>query len=152
MPKGKIGNILFSRIFQGEDLTEAIKKRVEENKIKAGIFNLIGSLERAVLGYYRKGEYHSIKLDGPLEIASCMGNISVTHHGKIIVHAHIIVANDKGEAFGGHLMKDSIVGATAELVIIEACDVNLLRALDKKTRLNLWKEDEVNQHGRYNHN
>ena len=140
MPKGQIGSILFSRIFEGEDLAEAIKKRVEESKVKAGMFNLIGSLKKVVIGYYRRGEYHSIELDGPLEIASCMGNISVTDEGEIIIHAHIVIANDKGETFGGHLLKDSIVGATAELAIIEACEVNLLRSLDEKTRLNLWKK------------
>jgi predicted DNA-binding protein with PD1-like motif len=36
-------------------------------------------------------------------------------------------------------MKGSIVGATAELVIIEASGVHLLRAFDEKTNLNLWK-------------
>jgi predicted DNA-binding protein with PD1-like motif len=36
-------------------------------------------------------------------------------------------------------MKGSLVGATAELVIIEGVGVNLQRAFDEKTRLNLWK-------------
>jgi hypothetical protein len=68
-----------------------------------------------------------------------MGNIAVDEKGKIMIHPHIVVANEKGEAFGGHLMKGSLVGATAELVIIEGVGVNLQRAFDEKTRLNLWK-------------
>ncbi len=139
MLKGQIGRICFSRIFEGEDLIEAVKKRVEENEIKAGILILIGSLKNVIIGYYKEGQYMPIKLDGPLEIASCMGNIAVDEKGEIVIHSHIVVAKEKGEAVGGHLMKGSIVGATAELVLIEASGANLLRALDEKTSLNLWK-------------
>jgi predicted DNA-binding protein with PD1-like motif len=68
-----------------------------------------------------------------------MGNIAVDEKGETIIHAHIVVSNEKGEAFGGHLMKDCLVGPTAELVIIEATGVNLQRALDQKTKLKLLK-------------
>jgi len=139
MLKGQVGRICFSRILEGEDLAEAAKKRVEESGIEAGLFILIGSLKKAIIGYYKERQYMSIEFDGPLEIASCMGNIAVDEKGEIVIHPHVVVANEKGEAFGGHLMKGSIVGATAELVIIEAAGVNLLRAFDEKTKLNLWK-------------
>jgi len=139
MLKGQVGRMCFSRILEGEDLAEAIKKRVEESGIKAGIFILIGSLDEVVLGYYRDGQYNSIRLGGPLEIASCMGNIAVDEKGDVMVHAHVVVSNENGEAFGGHLMKDSRVGATAELVIIEGVGVNLQRFFDEKTKLKLWR-------------
>ena len=139
MLKGQVGKICFSRIFTGEDLVEAIREKVEQSNVKAGTFFLIGSLKNVVLGYYKEGEYRSIRLDGPLEIASCMGNIAVDEKNEIIVHPHIVVSNERGEAFGGHLMKGSLVGATAELVIIEGLGVNLQRTLDEKTGLNLWK-------------
>jgi predicted DNA-binding protein with PD1-like motif len=112
---------------------------VEESGIKAGFFLLIGTLKDAVLGYYKSGQYKVICLEGPLEIASCMGNIAVDENGELVVHAHVVVSNEHGEAFGGHLMKDSHVGATAELVIVEAEDANLQRVLDEKTGLKLWK-------------
>jgi predicted DNA-binding protein with PD1-like motif len=139
MLEGQVGRICFSRIFEDEDLVEAIKKRVEESEVKAGVFILIGSLKKVVLGYYKEGEYKLIELDGPLEIASCMGNIAVNEQGKIIVHPHVVVSNEKSEAFGGHLMKGSLVGATAELVVFEGVGVKLRRAFDEKTKLNLWK-------------
>lgn len=139
MLKGRIGRICFSRVFEDEDLAEAIKKRVEESGIKVGIFILIGSLKKATLGYYKEGEYKPILLEGPLEVASCMGNIAVDEEGEIMIHAHVVVANENGEAFGGHLMKNSPVGATAELVMIEGLGVNLQRVLDAKTKLKLWK-------------
>jgi len=136
---GQAGRISFSRIFEDEDLIEAIKKRAEECSIKAGVFILIGTLKNVVLGYYEEGEYKHIRLDSSLEIASCIGNISVADNGEIVVHAHIVASNDRGEAFGGHLMKGSRVGATAELVIIEGKGTSLQRTFDKKSKLNLWK-------------
>jgi len=139
MLKGQAGRMCFSRILEGEDLAEAIKKRVEESDLKAGILFAIGSLKEAVLGYYKEGEYKSIWLDGPLEIASCMGNIAVDEKGEVMIHAHVVVADEKGKAFGGHLMAGSHVGATAELVMIEAVGVDLHRVLDEKTKLKLLK-------------
>jgi predicted DNA-binding protein with PD1-like motif len=136
--KGQVGRMLFSRILEGEDLAEAIKKRAEESGVSAGVFILIGSLKEAVLGYYSDGRYQSIRLRGPLEIASCVGNIAVDEKGEVVIHAHLVVSNEKGQAFGGHLMKDSYVGATAELVIIEGSGVGLQRVFDEKTKLRLW--------------
>jgi hypothetical protein len=139
MLNGQVGRICFSRIFEDEDLAEAIKKRVEQEGIKAGVFLLIGTLKEAVLGYYKEGQYSPIRLDGPLEIASCMGNIAVDEKGEVIIHAHLVVSNEKGQAFGGHLMNGSYVGVTAELVVIEGLNVNLQRILDEKTKLRLLK-------------
>jgi predicted DNA-binding protein with PD1-like motif len=137
--QGKTGRVFFFRLFEDEDLAEAVKERVAKSGIKAGFFLLIGSLKNAVLGYYKDRQYKTISLQGPLEIVSCMGNIAVDENGELIIHAHVVVSDEKGEAFGGHLMKDSHVGATAELVVVEAEGVNLQRALDEKTGLKLWK-------------
>jgi len=136
---GQVGRILFSRIFEDEDLVEAIKKRAEERGVKAGALLLIGTLKNVVLGYYKEGEYKYIRLDGPLEIASCIGNVAVDEKGEVVVHAHVVASSEKGEAFGGHLMKDSHVGATAELVLIEGMGMNLKRTYDEKTKLKLLK-------------
>lgn len=137
MAEGRVGRIIFYRLGTGEDLIEAIKERAEKSGVRAGLLFAIGSLERATLGYYRKGEYKIIRLDGPLEIVSCIGNIALDERGETVIHAHVVVTNEKGEAFGGHLMQGSPVGATAELAIIEALDVSLKRFFDEKTRLRL---------------
>jgi len=139
MATGTVGKIHFFRLFEDEDLVEAIRKRAEKDGVNAGVLFVIGTLKDAVLGYYLKGEYKYIKLGMPLEIASCMGNIALDEDDKFIVHAHIVVSNDRGEAFGGHLMQNSHVAATAELVIIEADGVKLQRAFDAKTKLKLLK-------------
>jgi len=139
MLKGKVGKIFFFRLQEGEDLAEAIKRRTEECTVKTGILLLIGTLKEATLGYYKAGQYELIHLDGPLEIVSCIGNIAVDEKDEVVIHAHIVVANEKGEAFGGHLMKNSYVGVTAELTIIESVGVNLQRIIDEKTKLKLLR-------------
>jgi hypothetical protein len=138
-PIGKTGKIVFTRFLENEDLAESIKRQAEMNGIKAGYFIIIGSLTRAALGYYKDGKYDTIRLEGPLEVASCTGNIVVDEKGEIVVHAHIVVSNEKCEAFGGHLMKGSVVGATAESVMAEAQGVEIQKVYDEKTKLKLWK-------------
>ncbi|MDH7564753.1 MAG: DNA-binding protein [Candidatus Bathyarchaeota archaeon] len=141
MLKGQVGQVYVARILEGEDLPDAILRRVREGNVKAGFFVVIGSLKRATLGYYKDGKYENVELEGPLEIASGMGNIAVNEEGEPMIHAHIVVSDRKGEAFGGHLMKESPVGATAELVIVESLGLNLVRAQDEKTGLNLLRLD-----------
>jgi len=139
MTVGRAGKIGVFRLLENDDLIEAIKRKAEKSNIKAGAFILIGSIKHAVLGYYKNGEYKNTLLEGPLEVASCMGNIAVDEKGEVVVHAHLVVTNEKGEAFGGHLMKDSPVGATAELIIIEATGLNMQRIFDDKTKLRLLR-------------
>jgi len=139
MAEGKVGRICVFRLFEDEDMIESIKQKAETNGIKAGVFILIGSIKHAVLGYYKNGEYLNTHLEGPLEVASCIGNIAVDDKGEVVVHAHLVVSDEKGRAFGGHLMKNSPVGVTAELVVIEAIGLSLQRILDDKTKLRLLK-------------
>jgi len=139
MLNGKVGNIYFARFFENDDLAESIKKTAEENGVNAGALILIGALKQAVLGCYKQGEYVNTEMKGHLEIASCTGNIAHDEKGETIVHAHIVVSNEKAEAFGGHMMKGCLIGPTAELVIMEATDLNLERTFDEKTKLKLLR-------------
>jgi len=136
---GETGKTVFSRLLEGEDLFDSIKNRAETSEIRAGFFILIGTVKHATLGYYKDGKYENIRLDGPLEVASCTGNVVVDEKGEVAIHAHIVVSNEKGEAFGGHLMKGSEVGATAELIMVEAAGVKIQRVYDEKTKLKLLK-------------
>ena len=139
MTIGKAGKIGVFRLLENDDLIESVKKRAQESNIRAGAFILIGSIKHAVLGYYRDGEYKNTKFEGPLEVASCTGNVAVDEKGETVVHAHVVVTNEKGEAFGGHLMTDSPVGATAELILIETEAISMMRVFDEKTKLRLLR-------------
>jgi len=138
MYESKLGRAIFVRLSENEDLLEAITLRAKNSKITTGFFILIGVLKKAVVGFYSQGKYQNIEIDGPLEILSCTGNVSLKEQ-EPFVHAHISVANEKGEAFGGHVLPGCIVSVTGELILIDAPDVKLQRKLDKGTKLYLWE-------------
>lgn len=139
MTPGKAGRIIVSRLLENDDLIGSIEEKARKSGVRAGMFILIGSIKHVVLGYYKDGEYKNTRFEGPLEVASCTGIIAVDEKGETVVHAHVVVTNEKCEAFGGHLMKDSPVGATAELVIIEGAGMSLVKAFDEKTKLRLLR-------------
>lgn len=134
--KAKAGKVAFARLFEGEDVLETITRVAAKSKIHAGFFSLIGTLESAKLGFFRQGKYEPIEIRRPLEIVSCLGNISVKE-GKTFAHAHIAVSDAKGKVLGGHVMPGCIIGVTGELVLVEASGVELIRKFDKKTKLSL---------------
>jgi predicted DNA-binding protein with PD1-like motif len=137
--EGRVGRICFYRLLEGEDLLVGMQERIARSGMNAGFFMAIGALRNAVLGLYHTGKYKQIEADGPLEIAACMGNVALNEASEIVVHAHVVVSNKKGEALGGHLMRGCIVDPTAELIVLEALDIKLVRAYDEKTKLNLLK-------------
>ncbi len=134
--KSPIGRAVFARLLEGEDLLETITQVATKSKIHAGFFFLIGTLKAAKLGFYQDGNYIPIEIEKPLEIVSCLGNISVKE-GKAFPHAHLTVSDDKGKAFGGHAMLGCVIGATAELVLVEALGLKIARQFDETTKLSL---------------
>ena len=140
--EAKLGRVIFARLFENEDLLEAISNTAKQRGIKAGFFILIGTLKKAKLGFYRQGKYEPIQVGGPVEIVSCMGNISLKEEGELVVHAHISVSNEKSEVLGGHLLPGCVVAVTAELVLVEAADLKLQRKFDEETKLYLLSLDD----------
>jgi len=138
MVESKLGRVIFARLFENEDLLEAISNTARKAGISAGFFILIGTLREAKLGFYREGKYEPIQIDEPVEIVSCMGNISLREEKELVVHAHISVSDEKGQVSGGHALPGCTVAATAELVLVEAVDVRLQKKFDEKTKLFLW--------------
>jgi predicted DNA-binding protein with PD1-like motif len=134
--QSKLGRIIFARLSEDEDLLETINLVAKTSNVKTGMFTLIGTLKKAVVGFYREGKYETVHLDEPLEIVSCVGNISLKEN-QPFAHAHIALSDEKGEVKGGHVMTGCIIGATGELVLIEAADLCLNRKLDEKTMLSL---------------
>jgi len=136
--ESKLGRVIFARLLENEDLLEAISNTAKKTRITAGFFILIGTLKEAKLGFYRQGKYEPIQIDEPVEIVSCIGNISLKEEKDLVVHAHVSVSDEKGQVFGGHVLPGCIVAATAELMLVEAADAKLQREFDEKTNLYLW--------------
>ncbi len=136
----KPGRTFIGRFEAGQDLLAELNGFCKQNNIRLGVFNLIGAVRNAKLGYYdqEKKQYTGcVELNKKLEIAACMGNISIKD-GEIMVHAHITLADMDGNAFGGHLMPGTEIFA-AEFFIQELIGAELVRGKDGKTGLPLWQ-------------
>jgi len=88
-----------TRMIPGEDILNAIQEIASDNKISAGQLSMIGAISKATLGYFdrQSKQYRSFSIDEDLEVVSCIGNIAIAENGDYIVHAHMIVSDEKGK-------------------------------------------------------
>lgn len=134
------------RIFLGRfdyqtDLLDSLTSFCVTENIQLGTFSVIGALTKATMGYYHqehKKYVECVNINKKLEIASCIGNISLLNN-EIFVHAHITLADHQGQCYGGHLMPGSTIFA-AEYNIVELQGNNFERSYDAQTGLNLWNK------------
>jgi len=133
------GRTFIGRLSHGADLLAALNEFCQEKDIRLGALSVIGAVTGGRLGFYNqntKKYIESLRLDERLEIVSCQGNISLKERVPF-VHAHVILANDKGETFSGHLVPGCTLFA-AEYIIKEYTGGELARDFDAQTGLFLW--------------
>jgi predicted DNA-binding protein with PD1-like motif len=137
----QIKRVIFARMYPGEDVLESIEAVAREHSVRSGQLSLIGAVSKAKLGYFHTEavEYRDFMVNEDVEVVSCIGDIS-THNGNLVVHAHMVVADEAGKCWGGHLMAGCEVSVTIELVIIET-EIELIRKRDDVTGLNLLHID-----------
>jgi hypothetical protein len=129
-----------ARLDHGTDIIGQITDLAVETEIKTGFLSVIGALSRAELGYYDQvsQKYGKIQIDGPVELVSCLGNVSL-RDGLPFVHAHAALSDRAGRVCGGHLNSGTVFAA--ELYMQELLGLNLVRVPDSITGLNLWGEE-----------
>jgi uncharacterized protein len=130
---------IMGRVKKGDDLLIALTTICQEMVIALGEVKAIGAVSQAKIGYYHQDTrlYEWLDLSRPLEILTLEGNISLKE-GKPFVHAHVILGDGEGRAYGGHLAEGTTVFAT-EFVIQELkADQSLNRQMDDETGLFLW--------------
>jgi uncharacterized protein len=133
------GRCLLASLEYGADIIGQISRLAGDEKIETGIFDAIGALSRAELGYYDQvsRQYGKILVEEPMELVSCLGNITMKK-GQPFVHAHAILGDKNGKVLGGHLTSGLVFAA--ELHLEELQGPPLKRALDSITGLHLWSE------------
>ncbi len=111
----------------GDDLRSAIETRFAAEPEQAGfIAAAVGSLTWAHLRLANQD--HATRFMGPMEILALSGTLSV--NGP---HLHASVAAADGHAIGGHLLTDSPVYTTAEIVLGLLGGQVFQRAVDPET-------------------
>lgn len=129
-----------ARLDHGTDIISQIADLAKEKEIETGFLSTIGALSRAELGYYDQisQKYTEIQIDQPVELVSCLGNISL-RDDLPFVHAHAVLSDREGKVWGGHLTSGPVFAA--ELYMQELLGLPLKRVPDSITGLNLWSEE-----------
>lgn len=114
------GRAAFVSLERGEDLLAGLNAAVAELGYRAATLQVIGGLDRGVVGYYDvQDDEYVPTTTGHVEIAAGLGNVSM-RDGEPFIHLHLVVSDRDGRALGGHAME----GCTA--FVVEA----YLRSLD----------------------
>lgn len=138
LKKHEVKNTYLLRLDRGDDLIEKLTEIVKENDIHLATISGLGAVSKIVFGYYdqKDWEYNFLEKEGQFEILSLNGNVSIKD-GEPMVHAHIMLADEEGNAFGGHLGEGTVVFAS-EIEIQELSDADKTRKYDEDTGLPLW--------------
>jgi predicted DNA-binding protein with PD1-like motif len=136
----KTSKELLVRVRRDADLVQSITELARSKGIEAGSFAAIGALKRARLAYYDQNnhEYREVRIDSPHEMASCIGNISLKD-GEPFIHAHVVLADEKGNTKAGHLLEGVVFAA--EVHLRELKGPKLERRYDEVTGLSLWEAE-----------
>ena len=133
------GRIFVGRLPHGKDLILSVEEFCEDASIQMATFSVIGAVSSATIGAYDQKQqvYVTVKEEAPLEIVSCMGNVSLKD-GKPFIHAHILLADEQGKTIGGHLFSETIIYA-GEINLQELTGKPMKRTYDNDTGLMLWE-------------
>jgi len=122
---------------RGEDVLRSITSFAEKEDVGAASLQGIGAADFVRLGQYdfTVKDYRVVELRGTLEVVSLIGNISLKD-GRPFTHAHLIVTNREGQAFGGHLLEGSTCSLTLEIEI-KVLGAGLPRRVDPRFNLHV---------------
>ena len=128
-------NSFVIRIKRGEEIVSSLTTFCKEHKIKGGFFYGVGACDHVVLAHYNvsKKKYKEVSFKKALELASLIGSIG--YEKDLIVHAHVVFADDKMQTIAGHLVS-AVVSGTAEIYLIKLPKLN--KKYDQETGLKLF--------------
>ncbi len=114
----KIKNIIVRRLRPDADLLEELNTLAQKKNVALGHISGIGALKSAAVGIFvpDEGRYETREFLGELEICHLSGNISLKD-GRSFVHAHLVISDRQGRAWGGHLLPGCRI-FVAEVVVL----------------------------------
>lgn len=124
------------RLDHGADWREEIESVAEREAIEAAWFTGLGAVQDAEVWYYDQfdQEYRSVTFEEPLEVAACVGNVSLLED-EPFAHTHAVLSRDSGQALAGHLNAATVFAGELH---IRAFEEPLERERDEITDLDLW--------------
>jgi predicted DNA-binding protein with PD1-like motif len=122
----------------GSDLLKELEAFVRANGITLAWLSGLGAVSRATIRYYDqpKKDWVDLELDQRLEVVSMTGNVSLLN-GEPIVHLHVVLADEEGRCYGGHLGNDTLV-FNLEILMTTLSGPAVIRKMDSQTGLTIW--------------
>ena len=122
----------------GSDLLKELEAYVRAHGINLAWLSGLGAVSRATIRYYDqpKQEWVDLELDQRLEVVSLTGNVSLLN-GEPIVHLHVVLADEGGRCYGGHLGNDTLV-FNLEILVTTLSGPAVIRKMDSETGLTIW--------------
>ncbi|MFZ5652146.1 MAG: PPC domain-containing DNA-binding protein [Bacillota bacterium] len=148
------GRTLIGRLKKGDDLLQTLTSLCTEANIRLGNLQAIGTVSKAVVGFYLQEarEYVTLDYNYHQEIISLQGNISI-REGIPEIHAHVALSDGRGKLYGGHLLEGTVVFSCEYIIseyIPEIADVmedsedtTFTRSYDEETGLFLWPRERI---------
>ena len=125
-----------ARLGTGADWRAELEALAAAVDADAAWFTALGAVKDAEVWFYDQDtcEYDPIRFDEPLEVASCVGNVSLLD-GDRFAHTHAVLSDDEGTAVAGHLNEATVWAGELYMRVFEE---PLERAYDETTELDLW--------------
>jgi len=142
LKKVEPAGLYMGKLAHNGDLLDEITDFCTREGIHLGRIEGLGAVQKARLAYYNQEtrEYQFYHLNRNFEITKLVGNVSIKD-GKPMVHAHITLADGKGNCYGGHLATGTVIFA-CELVVQAFDGPDFERGYDDETGLPLWDMTE----------
>jgi predicted DNA-binding protein with PD1-like motif len=136
--QASIGQVHILKPPFGSDLLKELESYVRAKGINLAWLSGLGAVSRATIRYYDqpKQEWLDLDLDQRLEVAGMLGNVSLMN-GEPIVHVHVILADEQGHCYGGHLGQNTQV-FNLEILLTTLSGPAVTRKMDPQTGLTLW--------------
>ena len=121
----------------GADWRAEIEAFAADEGIEAAFFTGLGAVQDAEIYFYdqERTEYDAVTFPEPLEVAACVGNVSLLD-GEPFAHTHAVLSRADGTALAGHLNSGTVWAGELHL---RAFDEPLEREHDAATDLDLWE-------------
>jgi len=125
-----------ARLETGADWRAEIESLADAVGADAGWFTALGSVADAEIWFYEQdaGQYEPVSFEEPLEVAACVGNVSLLD-GDRFAHTHAVLSGPDGTALAGHLDAATVFAGE---VYFRAFAEPLERAHHEETDLDLW--------------
>jgi len=132
------GRDISVRLDDRDEIIDTLQSICKVERVESALITGIGAARHVEIGHWdpKEKKYEVKKIDGPLEIISLNGNVTMMN-GEPVIHLHIAVGTSDFSTKSGHLMRADIC-PTCEITLLPI-ETKITREKDEAVGLNLQK-------------